>query len=147
MKKGTPSSEVTMPTGISAGINTNLAKVSEQRSKQEPTTALHGSKNLWSLPISILAICGEIKQTKPMTPVKAIMLAVANVANTIHVASARLELTPRLVATSSARALTTFEFRSGAHGYAKTPGMSVPKNIWFISAFMAAGSISEKSSG
>lgn len=43
---------------------------------------------------------------KPMTPVKEMMLAVANVPNAIHTMSTRLELTPKLVAVSSPRLMT-----------------------------------------
>lgn len=40
---------------------------------------LQGIRNRWSLPISIRAMCGETRQTKPSMPVKDTMLAVAMV--------------------------------------------------------------------
>ena len=43
---------------------------------------------------------------KPMTPVKATMLAVANVANAMHITITCLELTPILIATSSPKLIT-----------------------------------------
>jgi hypothetical protein len=55
MKNGTPSIEVIIPTGNSTGGITVLATVSANKSKHAPITVQQGKRNLWSLPIIILA--------------------------------------------------------------------------------------------
>ena len=106
MKNGAPIIEVIIPTGISVGAKISRPTVSEHKSRNAPTRALLGIRNLWSLPSNMRAIWGAIKQTNPIIPVKAMIAEVANADNIRVVPRERLAFTPKLIATSSPKLKT-----------------------------------------
>lgn len=72
---GTPTTEVTIPMGSSAGRNNILESRSATQSKIPPNKALFRIKNRLSLPLISRNKCGTINPTKLMTPTNAVATA------------------------------------------------------------------------
>lgn len=103
MKKGPPTTAITMEAGISFGKNNVLPKVSASRNTFAPTIAQKGINFLWSEPTNNLEICGTINPKKLIEPTIAVAQD-ANIADRIEIVNlSKLELTPILLIVLSLR--------------------------------------------
>ena len=72
MKNGPPSSEVTIPTGRSAGASTTRPKASHTARNAAPSSSVQGGSTRWSAPTQRRKACGTIRPTNPIGPVIAV---------------------------------------------------------------------------
>lgn len=89
------------PTGKIIGENKTLATVSDIKSIREPKRADDGIKNLWSVPIILLEICGAIKPTKLIIPKNETHTEIRIDAKNIPPSLVLCVFTPRTLALSS----------------------------------------------
>src|SRR5690606_20038704 len=101
MKKGIPTSVVTMPTGISILLLSCLAQTDAPRRMMAPVHALAGRYQRWSSPQRRRAICGAMSPTKPMTPTSATDVAASTLTRIRAQRRTRRVSMPRLPARSS----------------------------------------------
>jgi len=87
-----------MPRGSSEGVKSVLASVSEKSRNTAPNKVEAGSRNLWSPPISSLAMWGATKPMNPITPVKQTMAAAIKAESAMERVMTSLTFVPRVLA-------------------------------------------------
>ena len=92
---------MTIPTGMATGYRIYFPTISEYKSSRAPMMPVSGKNVRCSFPISIRAICGAMSPTKPMTPVKLMIVAVKSTATLPVSKRTRAGSIPRLMTVSS----------------------------------------------